>query len=150
MLKNFKEKQKQITDKDVSESDVEKFLCSGTPIDKKGNLTKISVSSLSANFSKKRMSRQHINDITSGKVSVDRFDLITLKFFIVAHSNIHEKNINKWWTFVDETNKMLEVCSMGELYIANPYDCFLQMCMLTDDPLSTYDSVIEKSYDNSL
>ncbi len=150
LLKSFREKQKQISDKDVTESDVEKFLCSGTPIDKKGNLTKFSVSSLSANFSKKRMSRQHINDIISGKVSVDRFDLITLKFFIVAHSNIHEKNINRWWAFVDETNKMLNLCSMGELYIANPYDCFLQMCMLTDDPLSTYDSVIEKSYDNAL
>lgn len=150
LLKNFREKQKQITDKDVSESDVEKFLCSGTPIDKKGNLTKISVSSLSANFSKKRMSRQHINDITSGKVSVDRFDLITMKFFIVAHSKFQEKNINRWWAFVEETNKMLDVCSMGELYIANPYDCFLQMCMLTDDPLSTYDSVIEKSYNVEL
>lgn len=148
LLKKFKEKHKQISDKDVSESEVEKFLCSGTPIDKKGNLTKISVSSLSANFSKKRMSRQHINDIMSGKVSVDRFDLITLNFFIVAHNNIYEKSINRWWAFVDETNKMLDLCSMGELYIANPYDCFLQMCMLTDDPLSTYDSVIEKSYDN--
>ncbi len=149
LLKSFRGKQKQISAKDVSESDVEKFLCSGTPVDKKGNLTKISVSSLSANFSKKRMSRQHINDIISGKVSVDRFDLITLKFFIVAHNNNYEKNINRWWEFVDETNKMLEVCSMGELYIANPYDCFLQMCMLTDDPLATYDLVIEKSYDST-
>ncbi len=147
ILDKIKEKRKKVTENDVTEADIEKFVCSGTPIDGQGNLTKISASSLAVNFSKKRMSRKHINDIISGNTPVERFDLITLKFFICADKYALLSNNDRWWKFVEETNEMLEECSMGELYIVNPYDCFLQMCMLTDVPLSTYDSVIEASYE---
>ena len=34
---------------------------------------------------------------------------------------------------------------MGPLYIANPYECFLLMCILTDGPLGTYADVWELS-----
>ena len=35
---------------------------------------------------------------------------------------------------------------MGPLYVANPYECFVLMCMLSVSPLETYTEVIEKSY----
>ena len=36
---------------------------------------------------------------------------------------------------------------MGELYVANPYECFILMCILSDDPLGTYADVWEMAYD---
>ena len=42
---------------------------------------------------------------------------------------------------------MLAECSMGELYIQNPYECFLLICMLAEDPLGTYADVVERSYE---
>ena len=146
-IENYRSTRKVFTITDVTESDVEKHLCSGTPVDKNGNLTKISSSALSAHFAKKRLSKQHLTDINTGKSEPDRFDLITLKFFIVAEKNQDESPNTRWWKFVEETNEMLNECSMGELYIANPYDAFLQLCMLTEVPLATYDSVIEKSFE---
>lgn len=146
LLKSYKTERPVITYKDVTESDVEKYLCSGTPTDKHGNLTKISKSALAEHFSKKRLSKQHLTDINTGRSEVDRFDLITLKFYICAEKYADLPSNSRWWKFVEETNALLALCSMGELYIANPYDCFLQMCMLTDVPLATYDEVVEISY----
>lgn len=146
-IENYRTSRKVFTIEDITESDVEKHLCSGTPVDKNGNLTKISSSALSVHFAKKRLSKQHLTDINTGKSEPDRFDLITLKFFIVAEKNQNEPANTRWWNFVEETNEMLNECSMGELYIANPYDAFLQLCMLSEVPLATYDSVIEKSFE---
>lgn len=60
-------------------------------------------------------------------------------------------NLNMNYKVIDgqEFNEMLNECSMVELYTANPYDAFLQLCMLTDVPLATYDSVIEKSFEEN-
>lgn len=38
--------------------------------------------------------------------------------------------------------------SAAELYAANPYECFLMMCMLSDDPLNAHSEVWEISYRN--
>ena len=48
--------------------------------------------------------------------------------------------------FIHTTNRMLERCGMGPLYIANPYECFILMCLLSEDPLGTYSDVLEVSY----
>lgn len=146
----FEKKRKIYSFEEVSESEVEKYLCSGTPIDKNGNLTKISSSSLASNFSKKRLSKQRINDIFAGNATVDKFDIITMNFFIHAEKNAEISNNSRWWSFVEDTNRLLDECSMGELYIANPYDCFLQICMLSDTPIAAYDEVIARSYDEEI
>lgn len=68
----------------ITPSDVEKVICSGIPINKMGNLKKMSASILAKHFSQKRFSRQRITNILSHKLPVERFDLITLEFFIVS------------------------------------------------------------------
>ncbi len=50
---------------------------------------------------------------------------------------------------VEETNALLERCFLGELYISNPYECFVLMCLLSEDPLGTYADVWELSYDEA-
>ena len=79
-----KERGKVWTVTDISDSDVEKVICSGIPVNKMGNLKKMSASILAKHFSQKRFSRQRINSIMNHKLPVERFDLITLEFFIVS------------------------------------------------------------------
>lgn len=63
------------TPDDIAEGDVEKVLCCGTPVNRNGNLERLSASKLAKYFNNKRFSRQHIAEILSQSVAVDRFDL---------------------------------------------------------------------------
>jgi len=36
---------------------------------------------------------------------------------------------------------------MSEIYIVNPYECFLLMCLLTDCPLAVFADIWEMSYE---
>jgi len=136
------------TPEDITESDVEKVICCGTPIKGNGNLEKISASKLAKYFNNKRFSRQHISKILSKSLAVDRFDLITLNFFLFSQDEKYaQNNKGRYIAFIDSTNKILEECTMGELYVANPYECFLLMCILSDCPLATYADVWEISFE---
>ena len=139
---------KKYTISDVTEGDVEKCICCGIPFDEKGNLLKHSCSSLATQFHNKRMSRQHLRDIILGRTDVDRFDLITLNFYIFAVKN-EKNNKKRYIDFIESTNSILKNCNMGELYVANPYECFLMMCILSDCPMGTYSDVLELSYKKS-
>jgi len=137
------------TSSDIDEGDVEKVLCCGTPINKNGNLEKLSASKLSKYFSNKRFSRQHIAALLSKSVAVDRFDLMTLNFFIFSQNKKYDMNSKgRYIAFADSTNDILNECMMGDLYITNPYECFLLMCILSDSPLATYADVWEMSFEN--
>ena len=94
------------------------------------------------------MSRKHLNDINNNKVDVDRFDIITLSFFVFAMDE-EISNQKRYFNFVTETNKILGECNMGKLYIANPYESFLLMCILSDYPMGAYSDVLELSFDES-
>lgn len=134
-------------EEDITEADVEKYLCCGIPFDGKGNLLKFSNSTLNGHMANKRMSRQHIHDIITEKTDIDRFDLITLCFFIHAMNQEIEDSKTRYIEFVDDINAILESCYMGELYLANPYECFLLMCTLSEWPMGAYSDVFEKSYE---
>lgn len=136
------------TSSDITESDLEHILSSAIPLDRHGNLTPSKASKLNEQFSGKRFSRQHISDILSGKSEVTRFDLITLNFFIYSQTVDEYPNIKaRYISFVESTNTMLDQCSLGKLYISNPYECFVLMCILSEDPLGTYADVWEMSYE---
>lgn len=134
---------------DISASDVEKVICSGIPINGMGNLKKMSASILAKHFSQKRFSRQRITSILKHKLPVERFDLITLEFFIVSQEMADEDPFNRYKYFLDEIQGILKRCGMGEIYIVNPYECFLLMCMLTDCPLAVFADIWEMSYEES-
>ena len=131
----------------INASDLEKVICSGIPINKMGNLKKMSASILTKHFSQKRFSRQRITNILSHKLPVERFDLITLEFFIVSQEMEDDDPFNRYKHFLDEIQDILLRCGMGEIYIVNPYECFLLMCLLTDCPLAVFSEIWEKSYE---
>ena len=144
-----KEQQKVYTSSDITESDLEHILSSAIPVDRHGNLTPAKASKLNAQFSGKRFSRQHISDILAGKSEVTRFDLITLNFFIYSQTlDEYPNKKTRYMSFIESTNQILTQCFLGELHISNPYECFVLMCILSEDPLGTYADVWELSYKN--
>ena len=50
-------------------------------------------------------------------------------------------------TAQQEIQEILARCEMSEIYIVNPYECFLLMCLLTDCPLAVFSEIWEKSYE---
>ena len=131
----------------ITPSDVEKVICSGIPINKMGNLKKMSASILAKHFSQKRFSRQRITNILYHRLPVERFDLITLEFFIVSQEMQEEDPYNRYRHFLEEIQEILLKCGMSEIYIVNPYECFLLMCLLTDCPLAVFSEIWEMSYE---
>ena len=146
--RNRKGRQRVYTSSDITESDLEHIISSAIPVDTHGNLVPSKKSELNAQFAGKRFSRQHISEVLAGKAEVTRFDLITLNFFIYSQTLEAYNNAKaRYISFVETTNKILERCYLGELYISNPYECFVLMCILSEDPLVTYADVWEMSYE---
>ena len=131
----------------ITPSDLEKVICNGIPINNMGNLKKMSASILAKHFSQKRFSRQRITNILNHKFPVERFDLLTLEFFIISQEMEDDDPYNRYHHFIEEAKEILERCGMSEIYIVNPYECFLLMCLLTDCPLAVFSEIWEKSYE---
>lgn len=133
---------------DITESDLEHIISSAIPVDRHGNLTPGKASRLNDPFAGKRFRRQHMSDILCGRAEVTRFDLITLNFFIYSQMLEEYPNAKaRFLSFAETTNHLLDRCFLGELCISNPYECFVLMCILSEDPLGTYADVWELSYE---
>ena len=131
---------------EIRESDMEHILYAGLPVDKNGNLIRLKDSALGELFQSKRLTRQHINDVESGKTLPSRFDLITLAFLKAAVRDTLSDNVKeRYLNFVDNTNAMLSECGMMKMYPVNPYESFILLCMLSVDPLTTFNDVWELS-----
>ena len=131
----------------ITPSDLEKVICNGIPINRMGNLKKMSASILAKHFSQKRFSRQRITNILNHKFPVERFDLLTIEFFIVSQEMEDDDPYDRYHHFIEEAQGILKKCGMSEIYIVNPYECFLLMCLLTDCPLAVFSEIWEKSYE---
>ncbi|RHO55459.1 hypothetical protein DW094_07275 [Ruminococcaceae bacterium AM07-15] len=133
--------------KDITPSDIERLICASIPKDRHGNLTIGKASQLNEQFAGKRFSRQRICEILAGHTEVTRFDLITLQFFIVSQQlDRYPDPKTRFIHFYNSTNNILKICQLGKLYIQNPYECFILMCTLSEDPMGTYADVWELSY----
>lgn len=135
---------KQVAE-EITSADIEKVLCSGIPLTPSGNLQKASLSVLNRQFQSFRMSRQRIDSILKKKQLVDRYDLITLEFFLFSQKE-YDLPEDRCRDYIDEINRILSECRMMKMYPVNPYEAFVLMCLLTDYPLGTYSDVWELSY----
>jgi len=134
---------------DISNGDLERMICSGIPLTGNGNLQKMSASLLSKHFQQKRMSRQRLDEIAKGKSPVERFDLITMLFFIDSQTMTELEPEVRCRRYIDEINEILTRSRMMELYPVNPYESFILMCLLSEEPLATYSEIWEMSYEDS-
>lgn len=131
----------------IRPADLEKILCSGIPVNSRNNLESMSASLFGGLFQNKRMSRQRISGILAKKHQVERFDLITLLFFIYAETVEPDWPAERYLQYIDEISDILERCHMLGIYPANPYEAFVLMCIVTDDPMDVYAEVWERSYE---
>ena len=146
-IEQFRSRRKVFCQEDITESDIEHIICAAIPTDRHGNLTPSKASKLNDQFAGKRFSRQRIGDILSGNAEVTRFDLITLNFFVFSQKlDEYPDSKVRYLKFHESMNTILEKCFLGKLYIQNPYECFVLMCILSDEPLGTYADVWELSY----
>ncbi len=76
--------------------------------------------------------------------------MVTLCFIIAAEKTFAMRNNvdvkRNYYNFVRNTNETLTKCRLGYLYAANPYENFLMMCMMCQDPLLTFSDIWEYSY----
>lgn len=147
-LTKKKESKNEYMPTDITAGDLEHIISSAIPVDRHGNLTPGKASKLNAQFAGKRFNRQHIVEVLNGKAEVSRFDLITLNFFVYSQTlDDYPNTKSRYISFIESTNKLLSRSFLGDLYIANPYECFVLMCILSEDPLGTYADVWEMSYE---
>ena len=130
----------------VSAAGVESMLYATVPRDSNGNLLPARDAGLQGIFAGKRLTRQRISDILSSDTAITRYDLMTLVFLNSALRNDELSQSARTKTFCRETNRILKACSMHPLYIANPYERFLVLCIATKDPLYTFADVFELCY----
>ena len=139
--------QKQAVPKEITSMDIEQVISCGIPVTKSGNLQKASSSLLSRQFHNFRLSRQRIDGVMKKQLQVDRYDLITLNFFLFSQKE-YESPEDRLRDFMDDMNRILRESGLKELYIVNPYESFILMCLLSEVPLATYAEVWEMSFSN--
>ena len=149
MLQTAKQRYHRYDPEEVSPANLEQVLFASIPKDRHGNLLPFKLSTLFFQFSGARMNRQHISEILDGKGQITRYDLITLSFLVCYHQRDQfDSRLERYSHFVETTNDYLEKSDMGPLYPVNPYECFLMMCILSEDPVGTFSDVWEMSYND--
>ena len=121
------------------------MLCSGIPTTDSGNLVKSGKSLLSRHFQNYRLSRQRTDGLLKRQLQPDRYDLITILFFLHAQKEdlTGEERLTG---FLQQVNPLLESCGMYRIHAANPYEAFIMICILSDCPLAVYGDIWEMSY----
>ena len=123
-----KEKHAVYTREQVTPADLEDVILSAVPKDTHGNLASLKGSALEKQFLGKRLSRQRLAEILAGDAPVTRYDLLTLLFFVYSQEDTGAKD--RYLSFLREANRTLEECGFAPVYVANPYECFLLLCLL--------------------
>ncbi len=141
-------KEKKGSDFSRKYSDIEKVLYASVPKERNGNLIAEVNSSLMAVLTGKRLSRQRISRLMGGTEEPTKYDLETLEFLICTKTKQSLDPRERGYQFVEDMNRILAECGFGGIYPADPYDCFLVMCMLSVDPLGTFSDVMEMSYES--
>ena len=130
-----------------SYNSVETVLCSGMPRKKSGNLIDIRQSALAKHFGQKRMTRQRISKIMKGERQPERFDIITLLFLVYGIEVEPDWPAERFLQYIDEVNDLLDRCHMMGIYPVNPYESYILMCLLTEEPITVYSDIWEMSFE---
>lgn len=135
----------------VTPRDIEEMLCATIPRDHHGNLIPEMGSEVRAWMAGKRFSRQHLHLLLHGEAEPSRYDLISLRFLICSGNLDAEQGQGqdprtRYRSFLQDMNHILTDCGFGRMYAADPYESFILMCLLSEDPLTAYSDVVEMSY----
>lgn len=139
---------------DITSGDIERIMTAGIPRDK-GELKKIKDSNLEKVFRKQRITQNKLDEIIKKGRTPERFEIISLSFLVEAmradrvdpgQKKIHHDPEEVARNFIEKTNAYLRECSMQDIYVVDPYDAFLTLCIATYGPLEVYSEVWGRSY----
>lgn len=101
-------------------------------------------------FRKLRVNIDHntLANIKNGSKPITRENILTFAFLIYDAGEVskgdwdeddygYTDEENVLIDFTGYVNNILVACEMQELYLANPYDMFIAICVLSEDPLET-------------
>lgn len=135
----------------IGPHDIEEILYSSIPRNQHGNLIADLGSELRTWLAGKRISRQRLHLLLHDETEPTRYDLMTLRFLCLAVNPEQQEDVKTRYNgYVEDMNHILTDCGFQEIYLADPYESFLLMCVLSSDPLGTYADVIELSYQEGL
>ena len=140
-------KKEVYSEKDITSSDIEHVLCNGIPVKGKGDLEKLAASKLNRAFQSYRFTRQRLDNLLAKKCPVDRYDLMTLVFFICSQEMADLAPAQRYENFLRDMNKIYRECGMMSVYPVNPYEAFILLCLLSESPFATFSEVWEMSYE---
>lgn len=131
----------------VSQADVERVFCPPVPKDRYGNLRMALQTGVKRELSDKRFTRLHQHLLLSGKKEPERYDLLTLGFYLQTGAEMIQDTAQRTEQFRNYMNPILEECSYGPVYEADPYECCLLIALSSPDPMETYNNVMEMALD---
>ena len=134
----------------LSPGTLERVISAGIPRNAQRNLMAETGLPASLAFARKRLTRQRIHRILSGGQEPNRYDILTLLFFVrsAGLENLTDRK-EALRRFEGAARETLAPCGFGGLYAADPFDAFLILCILTLDPVGTYSDVMETAYQRS-
>ena len=127
----------------VSPADMERMFCPPVFQDRYGNLQLKFHPEVRRELSARRFTRQHLHLLLSGRKEPDRYDLLTLGFYLHTGAGAFADASPRVRQFGEDMNRILEACGYGPVYPADPYECFLLMSLASADPMETYNNVME-------
>lgn len=154
VIADISENTKGLMTSAISNQIVEETIYSGISYNDDMNLQSMGDSSLKDVFGRYRLSRSRMNNLQKRKIKVERYDLITLLFVIYAYAPNTEEYENSSETdpkdlcmrFTEEANRILTQCGMIHLYPVNPYESFILLCLLSEDPWESFCETWTQSY----
>lgn len=154
VIADISENTKGLMTSAINNQIIEETIYSGISYNEDMNLQSMGDSSLKDVFGRYRLSRSRINSLQKRKSKVERFDLITLLFVIYANEHSTEDYTDSRQTdpkelcmrFTEEANDILTQCGMIHLYPVNPYESFILLCLLSDDPWDSFCETWYQSY----
>ena len=154
VIADISENTKGLKTSAISNQIVEETIYSGISYNEDMNLQSMGDSTLKDIFGRYRLSRSRMSSLQKRKIKVERYDLITLLFVIYANEhNTEEYGISPeadpkdlCMRFTEEANRILTQCGMIHLYPVNPYESFILLCLLSEDPWESFCETWTQSY----
>ncbi|MCR4883599.1 MAG: hypothetical protein K6A68_08515 [Clostridiales bacterium] len=133
--------------REVTQADVERVFCPPVQKDRYGNLRISLQPGVKRELGDKRFTRLHQHLLLSGKKEPERYDLLTLGFYLQTGAEMCPDPAKRSEQFRHFMNPILEECGYGPVYEADPYECYLLIALASADPMETYNNVMEMALD---
>ena len=154
VIAEMSENTKGLVTSGISNQIIEETIYSGISYNEDMNLQSMGDSSLKDVFGRYRLTRARIGSLQKRKSKVERYDLITLLFVIFANEHSDEEYADfsetdpkeRCMRFTEEANHILSQCGMIHLYPVNPYESFILLCLLSEDPWESFCETWYQSY----